>query len=231
MFENLKIRAALLSHQKGDTDKAKAAYADFYAKGIIRGSYILPWSILLLREGGEENYKKVKEILAKVQKSPDIDAERRSDLLMNFAVADFKLGNTEKAIELMERNHQSHPCGNSYGALGYMYIAAGMVEKALEFNVGALEYDDEDPVILDNLGQIHYRLLEDKEKALEYFEKAHALKPTQIDTLWFLSRYDLEKGDTQAAIEKLETALEGRFSPLNYVTADIVQKEIARLRG
>lgn len=231
MFENLKIRAALLSHQKGDTDKAKAAYAAFYAKGIIRGSYILPWSILLLREGGEENYKKVKEILAKVQKSPDIDAERRSDLLMNFAVADFKLGNTEKAIELMERNHQSHPCGNSYGALGYMYIAAGMVEKALEFNVGALEYDDEDPVVLDNLGQIHYRLLEDKEKALEYFEKAHDLKPTQIDTLWFLSRYDLEKGDTQAAIEKLETALEGRFSPLNYVTADIVQKEIARLRG
>ena len=229
MFENLTIRAALLSHQKGDTDKAKAAYADFYAKGIIRGSYILPWSILLLREGGEENYKKVKEILAKVQKSPDIDAERRSDLLMNFAVADFKLGNTEKAIELMERNHQSHPCGNSYGALGYMYIAAGMVEKALEFNVGALEYDDEDPVILDNLGQIHYRLLEDKEKALQYFEKAHDLKPTQIDTLWFLSRYDLEKGDTQAAIEKLETALEGRFSPLNYATRETVENLIKSL--
>lgn len=231
MFESFKIRAALMSHQKGDIEKAKTAYEELYSNGIIRGSYILPWSILLLREGGEENYKKVKEILAKVQKAPDIDAERRSDLLMNFAVADFKLGNTEKALELMERNHQSHPCGNSYGALGYMYIAAGMTEKALEFNTGALEYDDEDPVILDNLGQIHYRLLSDEDKALEYFEKAHELKPGQIDTLWFLSRYDLKKGDTEAAIEKLETALEGRFSPLNFVTAADVEKEIARLRG
>ncbi len=231
MFEALKIRAALINHQKGDTEKAKAAYADFYAKGMIRASYILPWSILLLREGGEENYKKVKEILAKAQKAPDIDAERRSDLLMNFAVADFKLGNTEKAIELMERSHQNHPCGNTYGSLGYMYIAAGMTEKALEFNMSALEYDDEDPVILDNLGQIYYRLLNDKEKAFGYFEKAHELKPTQIDTLWFLSRYDVEKGDIDEAIEKLESTLDGRFSPLNFVTADVVKKEIARLRG
>lgn len=231
MFETFKIRAALLNHQKGDTEKAKAAYEEFYGKGIIRASYILPWSILILREGGEENFKKVKEILAKAQKAPDLDAERRSDLLMNFAVADFKLGNVEKGIELMERNHQNRPCGNTYGALGYMYIAAGMTEKALEFNTGALEYDDEDPVILDNLGQIYYRLLNDKEKALEYFEKAHELKPTQIDTLWFLSRYDVEKGDIEEAIEKLETTLQGRFSPLNYITADEVRKEIDRLRG
>ena len=106
-----------------------------------------------------------------------------------------------------------------------------MTEKALEFNLNALEYDDEDSVILDNLGQIYYRLLDDKEKALEYFEKAHELKPGQIDTLWFLSRYDLEKGDTEEAIEKLEKTLEGRFSPLNFVTADIVREEIERLRG
>ena len=150
---------------------------------------------------------------------------------MNFAVADFKLGNVDKAIELMERNHQSHPCGNTYGALGYMYVAAGMAEKALEFNTAALEYDDEDPVILDNIGQIFYRLLNDKEKALGYFEKAHELKPAQIDTLWFLSRYDLEKGDKEAAVEKLEATLEGRFSPLNFVTADDVKQEITRLRG
>lgn len=231
MFESFKIRAALLNHQKGDTQKAKAAYEELYNKGIIRCSYILPWSILLLREGGEENCKKVKEILAKAQKAPDIDAERRSDLLMNFAVADFKLGNTDKAIELMERNHQNHPCGNTYGALGYMYVAVGMTEKALEFNNGALEYDDEDPVIWDNLGQIHYRLLNDKEKALEYFKKAHELKPSQLDTLWFLSRYDVENGAIDEAIEKLESMLEGRFSPLNYITADEVKKEIARLRS
>ena len=231
MFEGFKARAALLSHQKGEMEKAKAGYQELYNAGYIRGSYILPWSLVLLREGGEENYKKVKEILAKAQKAPDMDPARKSDLLMNFAVADYKLGNVDKALELMERNHQNRPCGNTYGALGYMYVDSGLIEKAQEFNAAALEYDEEDPVVLDNIAQMHYRLLGDKEKALEYFTKAHELKPGQIDTLWFLSRYDLENSNTQAAIEKLEKILEGRFSPLNNVTADIVQKELDRLRG
>ena len=36
--------------------------------------------------------------------------------------------------------------------------------------------------------------------------------------------------DTAAAIEKLETAMEGRFSPLNYVDKAMVEAELARLR-
>ena len=86
-------------------------------------------------------------------------------------------------------------------------------------------------MILDNIGQIYYRLMGDKEKALEYFTKAHEFKPGQIDTLWFLSRYDLEAGKKDEAVEKLETALEGRFSPLNHVTKAMVEEEIKRIRG
>ena len=231
MFESFKIRSALLKHQRGQIEEAKQVYAQMYNNGVIQCSYILPWSIVLLREGGEENYKKVKEILTKAQKAPDMKPAQRNDLLLNFAVADFKLGAMDKAIELMERVHQKSPSGNTYGALGYMYIEQGDVEKALEFNLKALEYDDEDAVTLDNLGQIYYRLLNDKEKALEYFTKAHEIKSTQIDTLWFLSRYDLEQGNTEEAIEKLETAAQGRFSPLNYVNRAAVEAELERLRG
>ena len=69
----------------------------------------------------------------------------------------------------------------------------------------SLEYDDEDPVCLDNMGQFLYRIVGDKAAAKEWFDKAHEEKPGQIDSLWFLSRYDVEAGDTAAAIEKLET--------------------------
>lgn len=79
------------------------------------------------------------------------------------------------------------------------------------------------------MGQLYYRLLNDKAKAKEYFDRAIAEKPNQIDTLYFLSRYDLEKGDKAAAKEKLEKAYEGRFSPLNYVTREIVAEEIKKL--
>jgi len=116
-----------------------------------------------------------------------------------------------------------------YQTLGYLYVEAGDPEKAIAFNQEALEYDDEDPITLDNLGQTYYRLIKDKEKAKEYFHKALEQKPGQIDTLYFLAQMDLEDGDKASAKEKLQKALEGRFSPLNYATKEIIEEQLATL--
>lgn len=105
------------------------------------------------------------------------------------------------------------------------------IDKMFAFIQESVDYDDEDPVCLDNLGQAYYRVTGEKDKAKEWFEKAHAEKDSQIDTLWFLSRYDLEAGDKAAAIAKLEKALEGRFSPLNFCTKEMVQEEVERLKA
>ena len=104
------------------------------------------------------------------------------------------------------------------------------IDKMFAFIQESVDYDDEDPVCLDNLGQAYYRVTGEKDKAKEWFEKAHAEKDSQIDTLWFLSRYDLEAGDKAAAIAKLEKALDGRFSPLNFCTKDMVREEVERLQ-
>ena len=103
-------------------------------------------------------------------------------------------------------------------------------QKTLAFNQEAVDYDDEDPICLDNLGQTWYRVMEDREKAKDFFEKAHEIKPGQIDPLYVLSRYDLDRGDRAAALEKLEQAAEGRFSPLNYCGRDQIEAEIRRLK-
>ena len=105
------------------------------------------------------------------------------------------------------------------------------VKKAEDFILKSLEYDDEDPISLDNMGQFIYRVKGDKEGAKAWFDKAIALKDKQIDTLYFLSRYDLEAGDREAAIEKLEKAAEGNFSPLNYCSRETILKEIEKLKG
>lgn len=105
------------------------------------------------------------------------------------------------------------------------------VEKAEAFIRESVEYDDEDPICLDNMGQFLYRVRENKAEAKPWFDKAYAIKDSQIDTLYFLSRYDEEAGNREAALEKLEKAAEGRFSPLNYCSRETVQKEIARLKG
>ena len=103
-------------------------------------------------------------------------------------------------------------------------------QKALKFNQEAVDYDDEDPVCLDNLGQTWFRVMGDRAEAKPWFDKAHAAKPEQIDTLFFLSRYDLDAGDRDAAIAKLEQAKEGRFSPLNYCSRAQIEAEIQALK-
>ena len=105
------------------------------------------------------------------------------------------------------------------------------VKKAEEFIKKSLEYDDADAICLDNMGQFLYRVRGDKEAAKPWFEKAIAIKDKQIDTLYFLSRYDEEAGDRDAALDKLETAAGGRFSPLNYCDRETILKEIERLKG
>jgi len=105
------------------------------------------------------------------------------------------------------------------------------VEKAETFIRNSVEYDDEDAVCLDNMAQFLYRVRGDRKEARKWFDKAIAQKPNQIDTLWFLSRYDLEAGDRAAALDRLETAEKGRFSPLNYCSRESVRKEIEALKG
>ena len=105
------------------------------------------------------------------------------------------------------------------------------IEKAEAFIRQSVEYDDEDSVCLDNLGEFLYRVRGDKAAAKEWFDKAIAVKENQIDTLYFLSRYDLEANDPKAALEKLEKAAGGRFSPLNYTSREMIEKEIERLKG
>lgn len=232
LMDAIKAKKAVALHQKGRLDEARAIYEELYGKGMISAMYILPYSVMLLRSGTcDEDFMKVKEMLKKAEKAPDLTPDKRQQLLMNYAIAQYRLGEMEKALHLLEVTHQKSPCGMIYGTLGFLYVQAGDGEKALAYNLEALDYDDEDPVVLDNLAQTYYRLLNDKEKAREYFEKAHEIKEGQIDTLYFLSRYDLEEGNKEAAIEKLETALEGRFSPLNYVSKEDIENEIAKLKA
>lgn len=230
-MDGIKVRKALMMHQRGNVEQARAEYDRLYAGGYVSAAYMLPYAVLLLREGGEENYRKVKDVLKKAEKAPDLDPSRRQELLMDYAVAQYKLGELDKAIHLLEASHRKGPCGLTYQSLGFLYVESGDAEKALAYNLEALDYDDEDPITLDNLGQTYYRLLGDKEKAREYFEKALAIKDSQIDTLYFLAQYDLAEGKKDDALAKLKKASEGRFSPLNYATKDRVLAEIKELEG
>lgn len=225
-FGNLKGRKAAKAQQNGSVDEAIALYEEALKAGMDDPRLHLAYATLLIRNS---HFPEARELLKKTEKLPGITKDQKAQLFMDYAVCCYKMGELEKGIKLLERQHESQPYGLIYQTLGYLYVEQGS-EKAIPFNREAVEYDDEDSICLDNLGQSYYRVAGDKEAAKEWFVKAHEQKPGQIDTLWFLSRYDLEEGNVPAAVEKLETALEGRFSVLNYVTKEQVEAEVARLK-
>lgn len=222
-----KARSAASKLSKGDTEGAMRLYKEAIDEGLQDVRFILTYTVLLIRAG---RYQEARGLLVKIQKYPMAESSR-CQLFVNYASCVYKMGELQKGIDLLERQHAKQPSGLIYETLGYLYVEAGDYEKALAFNTEAYDYDDEDSITLDNLAQTYYRLGNDKAKAREFFQKAIELKPTQIDTLYFLAQYDIEEGNKDAAREKLEKALKGRFSPLNYATREMVQASLDSLQG
>ena len=280
---------ALKLQKKGQKEEAIRIYEEAFAEGLNDPRYLLPYALLIIRDG---QYQKAKDFLVAHQKAPGMTPQQRVELMVYYATCCFRLGNVDKGVSTLEQQFRKTETGLIYQTLGYLYVeqldqarkpeldyaailagepaeapaqagepapaeetaAAGEDKPAGEaqtaeaeptpeeaWNAGrkkaeafirkSLDYDDEDAICLDNMGQFVYRVLGDRDAAKEWFDKAIAIKASQIDTLWFLSRYDEEAGNLQGALEKLEEAAEGRFSPLNYCSREMVQQEIARLKG
>ena len=221
-------RKAATAHSKGEYQKALQLYDEAYEKGMDQVRLLRSYSVLLIRT---RNFDKALEILKKIEKQPGITAKDKVDIHVNYAIILWQKGHLDRALQILDDEFRKLKNGTMYSIIGYLKIEKGDAEEALAFNLEALDYDDQDPVFLDNLGQTYYRLLGDKEKARGYFEKAIALKPSAIDTNYFLALYDIEEGQLEQARERLETARSGFFSPLNYATPELIDQRLAEIQG
>ncbi|MBO4299654.1 MAG: tetratricopeptide repeat protein [Clostridia bacterium] len=199
---------------KAKHDQAVKLYDEAVKGGCKKASYLMAYGVLLLRYG---RFEESKELFLKAEHTPGITKQEKHQLRMNFAIAQWKLGNLDSAISQMKIAMNEGPNGLIYGSLGYILIEkarqTGDFTEAVEFNDKAMEYDDEDAVVLDNMGQLNLAM-GNEEKALEYFTKAHEIKPRQVDTLYYLAKLAAKKGDKAKAVEYLDTALDGNYSAL-----------------
>ena len=224
---NMTGNKALTAHSKGDYRTALKLYEEAYEKGMDKPRLLRGYSVLLIRTS---QFDKALEVLKRMEKMP-MDAKEKTDLHINYAIILWQKGHLDRAMEILEDEFRHTKNGTLYSIIGYLKIEQGDAEEAIRFNNEALDYDDEDPVFLDNLGQTYYRLVGDKETAKIYFDKAIALKPKAIDTNYFLALYDIENGDIESAKDRLDTARVGMFSPLNYATPEMIDAKRDELRN
>lgn len=227
-FANMTGNKAMKAHNNGEHEKAIELYEEAIKKGANNVRVYRGYSVLLIRLS---RFDRALDILKMMEKLPGLSAKDKADIHINYAIILSRKGHLDRAMEILEDEFRHLKNGTMYSIIGYLKIEQGNAEEALAFNKQALEYDDSDPVFLDNMGQTYYRMLNDKETARKYFEKAIALKPGAIDTNYFLALYAIEEGDYSKAKEYLTTAQEGFTSPLNFATPEMIRAKLEAIGG
>ena len=211
--------------------EALEAYRQAIEAGDENPKHLMAYGVLLLRTC---EYEKARAMMLKVEKMPGLNQEMKKQLRLNYAVCVWKLGQLDRAIELMRQACVYGMNATVYGSLGYMLIEkareTGDFTEAVEFNQKAYEYDDDDAVVLDNLGQLNLAMGK-REEAFDFFKRAHERKPTQVDTLYYLAKLYHENGETAIAVKMLERALSQNYSALCTTTREQAQELLDQIQA
>ncbi len=223
---NLAGNKAVKEHRNGNFQNAEKMYREALKKGMDNPAMLLNFASLLVRE---EKYDEALDVLRSIEKNKGLTENIRVDMHIQYAIILWKKGHLAHAIEILEEDLRHVKTTSLYSVIGYLKIENGNAEEALRINLEALEYDNEDAIFLDNVGQVYFRLFHDRITAKKYFEKAIHRRPESIDTNYFLSLYDIEDGNLEKAKERLLVAQKGRTSPLNYASPQIIKTKLNEL--
>ena len=208
----------------------EAAMRDGNQKPNVHQGY----AILLVRLG---EYERAMEVMQKIRLMKDLTENDWFDLRLNYSVCLWKLGRLDDAIATARRAMEIKKCASIYNTLGMFLVekadGTGDFEEVVAFNQEAMDYDDEDAGILDNMGGMYEAMMkrdadpetraEHRRLAEQYFAKAHEIKPRQITTLYALARMYHEDGADDKAREVLGDADDLYYSAVCAVSKDMME--------
>jgi tetratricopeptide (TPR) repeat protein len=228
LYSNIADIYAILGNRRfsaGDLEGTKQWYNKALKLKSCKVKTRISYGYLLVKSGKVEESD---EVLKKLEKYK-LNAKDDSQFKMTYALVKWKMGNIDDAISMLDYVYTNYKCTIVYESLGYMYVLKGDLEKALEFNLEALDYNANSNVICDNLGETYY-YLGDYEKAIDVYEKLISKNPTFAEPYYYFGLSLKETGNNEKALEMLEKALTFKESFLSTLTHDIIKKEVDILK-
>lgn len=218
---------ANVAYNQGNTQEAAVFLEKAYRTGKAKPNMVLSYGYIILKQGRlSEALKVFEEQLA----SPRLKKLERLNAKANYALALWKNNRLNEAIALLEEILPHFKNTNVYGSLGFFYILLGDLEKALEFNLQAYEYNSTGGVILDNLGQTCY-LMGDYEKAHKYYKELMALNPKFPEAYYDYALLLEKTRDREKAVENLKIALQYKTNFLSAITNEDIENKLAELEA
>ncbi len=221
---NIYIVRANVAYNKVEHDKCLAFLEKAYQSGRMNAQNKVYYGYLALRLGKPDKAER----LFQSALSSHPDENTRMQAKSNMALVLWKRKELPEAIALMEEVFETYKNTAIYGSLGYFYILAGDLDKALEFNKEAYEFNGNDNVIMDNLGQIYY-LKRDYEKSAEMYEKLMERRPEFPVPYYNYALVKLELGDKEGAKALMRQALTFRFTYIAGVSEDQIRNHLELL--
>lgn len=140
----------------------------------------------------------------------------------------WKQDNLTEAIDILEELLEQGESTAIYTNLGYFLILKGDYERALEINLKAHEYDENDDAITDNLALNYFRMGE-HQKARDLYEELCEHKLGMPIPYYHFGELLLTLGEKDEALEMMEKALEYPFSHLAAVSKKHIRDRIAQI--
>ena len=217
-------------------------YDEAVRQGNTAPNIMQAYTLLLMREG---EFERARELMEGMSRQKGLSDGDWFQLRIQYSIYLWHAGQLDRAIETIGRAAAHSMNGSIYGTLGMYWVdkarQTGEFGPALEFNRQAMDYDDEDAATLDNMAQLHEAMAaaeQDGEKAaayraqaLKYYRKAHAQKPRQITTIYYLARMLHQNGDDAGARKLLDARDTLYISAICPVTREMIDALAAEVEG
>lgn len=217
-----------LAFNSKDYDKALELYKKAYGMKKVTTNIKLRYAYISLYCG---KLDLCKDILTSIDYSILKDSKLKMSYKQTQGLYLWKSNNLEKAIEIYEKLHIECEHTVIYEALGYLLILNKNYEKALEYNMKALDYDDTN-VIIDNLAQSYYylgNLDKAKELYLTLFSKEKEKRPTFPEPYYYYGLILKEEGNLDDSFYYLNKALDKKESFLSNLNKDTILEALNQL--